>query len=110
MRDLADMSAVGAHDVDVGTAVASARKRDQPAVRRPGRLDCEDQALWSRRIAPAFRQPRLAAARGTHAVDCIVAVTARGEDEVDPRRRGRAAARNREQQGQKYKNGADAGR
>ena len=110
VRDLANVSAVGTHDVDVGRAVTPACKRDQLAVRRPGGLDGEEQTLGIRRIAVPLRQPDLAAARGADPVDRIVAVTARGEEEVDPRRRRRAAACDREQQGQKYDNGADAGR
>jgi hypothetical protein len=104
------VGAVGVHDVDVGSAVASARKRDQPAVRRPSRLDGEEQALGSRRIATSFRHPDLAPARGADAVDRIVAVTGGSEEEVNSWGRRRAAACDREQQGQKGDYGADAGR
>jgi hypothetical protein len=58
----------------------------------------------------SLREPDLAPARGADAVDRVVAVTAGGKDGVDSRRRRRAAACKREQQGQKYENGADAGR
>jgi hypothetical protein len=57
-----------------------------------------------------LRQPDFAAARGADTVDRIVAVTARGKEEVDPRRRSLAAAGDCEQQGQKYDDWADAGR
>ena len=58
----------------------------------------------------SLRQPDLAPPRGADAVDRIVAVTARSKEKVDSRRRRRAAARDREEQGQKYDKGADAGR
>jgi hypothetical protein len=58
----------------------------------------------------SLRQPDLASAGGAHAVDRIVAVTARSEEQVDSRGRRRAAAREGEQQGQKDDYGADAGR
>lgn len=91
-------------------AVASACKHDQLAVWRRGGLDGEEQTSGSRRIAMPLRQPDLAPAGGADAEDRIVAVTARGKEEVDSGRRRRAAACNREQQGQKYDDGADAGR
>src|SRR5438093_523001 len=110
VRDLANVSAVGTHDKDVGRAVASACKRDQLAVRRPGRLVGEEQTCGSRRIAMPLRQPDLAPAGLAYAVDRIVAVTARGKEDVHSRRRRRAAACDREQQRQKCDNEADTGR
>src|SRR5205823_6081969 len=87
MSELANLRAVRTHHVDVGAAVASTCKRDQPAVRRPRRLDRKEKACGSRGIAMSLRQPDLAPTLRAHAVDRVVAVTARGKDEVDPHRR-----------------------
>ena len=64
---LANVTAVGTHDKDVGRAVAPACKRDQLAVWRPGRLDGEETVQYFYLVASpdgATRSPSRARPSG----------------------------------------------